>query len=446
MSTQPPESSAPMRSTTGDSPHEPPVRPWELELLISGAVTFALVQLPPVVSGWIQGALPRMDRAMTMVVVVVGMYGRMILYALIGGFAIHLAARAYWVGLIGLESVFPHGVRWEGTRYGPILRDAYARRVGRLQPAIDRTDRFCSIIFSAAFSLVMLFGFSVILLGVISGLALVISRVFLDGEHTLQIYTGMFAAFALLNVVVTLLDRRLGERIQPESRLGRFLSRAATVMYFASGMGLFGTVWMVLYSNLKRRVFFAGMYVGLFGLMMFTLITDLGGPLRTENYSFLPEGGARVISPEHYESLAPPGREPSIAPTIQSDVVVGPYVKLFIPYSPRRLHPVIPERCPGLRPATPSFSLVPPDTIPSAAQDSVVACLTRLQPARLDGRPLTVPFRLYRHPRTGLRGIIAYIPTAGLAPGEHVIQVNGVPRPQGDQAPPRPDYYIPFWR
>ena len=51
-SNQPPSSAVPRRSTTGDSPHEPPVRPWELELLISGAVTFALLQLPDELPGW----------------------------------------------------------------------------------------------------------------------------------------------------------------------------------------------------------------------------------------------------------------------------------------------------------------------------------------------------------------------------------------------------------
>jgi len=37
-------------------------------------------------------------------------------------------------------------------------------------------------------------------------------------------------------------------------------------------------------------------------------------------------------------------------PSIQSDVIRDPYVKLFIPYYPRRHNPVVEKRCPGVRP------------------------------------------------------------------------------------------------
>ena len=45
-------------------------------------------------------------------------YVKLILYTLISCFILHLCTRAYWVGLIGLETVFPHGVRWEDTPTG----------------------------------------------------------------------------------------------------------------------------------------------------------------------------------------------------------------------------------------------------------------------------------------------------------------------------------------
>jgi hypothetical protein len=43
------------------STHEPRSRPWELELLISGAVTFALLQLPGRVDGVFRTLEPQVD-------------------------------------------------------------------------------------------------------------------------------------------------------------------------------------------------------------------------------------------------------------------------------------------------------------------------------------------------------------------------------------------------
>jgi hypothetical protein len=36
-------------------------------------------------------------------------------YGLGGCFLVHLLTRAYWVGLIGLRTVFPSGINWDRT-------------------------------------------------------------------------------------------------------------------------------------------------------------------------------------------------------------------------------------------------------------------------------------------------------------------------------------------
>jgi hypothetical protein len=45
----------------------------------------------------------------------------------------------------------------------------------------------------------------------------------------------------------------------------------------------------------------------------------------------------------------------------------------------------------------------------------------------LDGRRITPDFRFGEAPETGIRGIVAYIPVAGLARGEHVLAVAALP-------------------
>ena len=113
---------APIITYPETSKHEPAVRPWELELLISGAVVFSLLQVPGVVDGLFAHVQVHLAERAHFGAFMLYTYVKLILYTLISCFILHLGTRAYWVGLIGLETVFPHGVRWEDTSYGPVVR------------------------------------------------------------------------------------------------------------------------------------------------------------------------------------------------------------------------------------------------------------------------------------------------------------------------------------
>jgi hypothetical protein len=416
------------RSTVGETPHEPPVRPWELELLISGAVIFALLQVPPRLDRWFDAVQPTMGKTLELVVFLVYYYGKLILYVLIGAFGLHLAARAYWVGLIGLESVFPDGVDWERAPVGPIVREVYQERIGPLQPMIDRTDRFCSVIFSAAFSLVMVFFYSILVVGISGSIGFLVSRIFFGGEHLAYGYFAVLITFSLLNAALRKLDQRMGERLGERTRAR--LKRVARVSYYATGMPFFGTVWLILISNLPRRAFYAAFYVLLFGLAGIFLVKDVmmrSGAVRTDGYALLPEQGSRSLAADHYESLWSADGGPVSVPSIQSDVITGRYLKLFIPYQPERIDPVLRERCPRLTEEGGALRMAAgrADTVSSARADSVLACWARIQPVRLNGRPLALSLRFYRHPVSGLRGVIAYLPADALPEGSRWTTSRG---------------------
>lgn len=170
---------------------------------------------------------------------------------------------------------------------------------------------------------------------------------------------------------------------------------------------------------------------------------------------YLPDAeGAFGIRPGFYESQRHPDDVYDRLPSIQSDVVRDPYLKLFIPYAPLRHGEAFAEQCPGVRPLSPGGvrmdAAEPPD---SAAVRAVLDCWTRLQPVALNGRPIHPEFRFYTHPDSGIRGILAYIPVAGLPRGENLLTVGVAPRAAEDEAtrrrlltarPPEP-YYIRFW-
>ncbi|HLM69593.1 MAG TPA: hypothetical protein VK358_18770, partial [Longimicrobium sp.] len=336
------------------SPHEPAVRPWELELLISGALVFSLLQAPGYVDAWFSGVRPHLGEQTHLGVFMLFMYVKLILYTLIACFVLHLSMRAYWVGLIGLESVFPAGVRWEDSTYGPVMTEVYREKMGRLQSKIDAADRFCSILFPLAFTVVMLFFFSVGIMLVGGGLAFGLSRLLWGGEHFSRVFMAIFGVALLVPLATWIADSRYGRRVQRGGRGHRLLRRASAASYYVNAMPIYGTTLMTLLTNMRKGARYPAMYALmalLFGVFMIKDVYIGRGVLLMGDHLYLPdEEGAFGVSPEFYESQRQAGDVYERLPSIQSDVVREPYLKLFIPYAPVRHGEVFAEECPGARP------------------------------------------------------------------------------------------------
>lgn len=449
---------APIVTYPETSKHEPAVRPWELELLISGAVVFSLLQVPGVVDGVFDRAQAHLGERAHFGVFMLYTYVKLILYTLISCFILHLCTRAYWVGLIGLETVFPHGVRWEDTTYGPVVTEVYKKKLGRLQPRIDAADRFCSILFPLAFTLVMVCAYSMVMLGVVTLLAFGISRLLLGGQYFAVISVAIFAVAMLIPVTAWALDRTYGARATPGSPMEKLIRRMALVAYYVNALPAYGTVFMTLFSNAKKGARYPLMYAlmaVLFGFFMLKDIFIARGVVLTSEHLYLPDApGEFGVGPSYYESQREPGGVYDRTPSIQSDVVRDPYVKLFIPYTPIRHGAAFAEQCRQVEPLSRAGVRMDAADPPQAAQvKAVLDCWMRLQPVTLNGAPVRPDFHFYTQPGTGLRGIIAYIPVAGLPPGQNVITVGVSPRPQSDErireavrgTNPTPPHYIRFW-
>lgn len=447
----------PLLGVTGDSIHEPKHRPWELELLISGAVVFALLQLPSEVTRLFESVDATLSPGMGMLAFLLYYYAKLILYTLISSFIVHLCARAYWVGLIGLEAVFPVGIRWEDKQYGPITRETYEERMPRLQTLIDRADRFCSVIFSFAFSIVFIFAYSIFIGGVASGIAWLISQAFFGGTHWVGITMALILPFSLMPFTLNVLDRTAGRKWAPESRKRRLLKRMLVMQYYMQIMPAYGPVFSTLFTNINKKAIYPVFLVLLMGLFGYFIVVDVmfrRGLVAADGYAFLPDvAGAAGVVPSSYENLTPRDDPFMNRPTIQADIIRDPYVKLFVPYLPRRHNPAMTERCPGVEPLggegvrLEEIAQPPAD---SAKMAAVLDCWARLQPVTLDGRVITPTFRFYTHPVTGVRGKIAYLPATPLASGEHRLTIAQTPRgtdtPELAAKRAANPYVILFWR
>jgi len=422
---------------------------WELELLISGAVLFALFQIPPVLNGFFARVEPHVTSTAMSVLLFAQLYMRAIVYALIASFVVHLVARAYWVGLVGLHSVFPKGVKWENFKSGPVGLEVYQERLVSLPQIISRTDNFCSVIFSFAFLLVLLFAFTVGLTTVYSLIAYGIAHAFFGGRNTDTIFLVLAALTALVPAITTLIDRRVGQRLSPRGR--RIVKRMIIFAYRGTAQGVISPIFVPLLTNVGRKKIMVIFYVSLFGILTFVIAERFArnDQLSFNSYDYFGPSSRFGVDYRFYESQRDPGDIYARTPSIQSDVITGSYVKLFIPYYPRRYNAAIAKSCPALHPLQARGLQIGSDTpVPDSAAIPVLECLGRIHGVTVDGAPRPdLEYRFYEHPGTGIKGVITYIPADSLTRGQHVITVKQVSAADASPTTPAPKpWVIPFWR
>lgn len=425
----------------------------ELELLISGAVLFALFRLSDAADEAFFARVVNLGGTLRMVAVIAFEYVKLILYSLIAAFVTHLAARAWWVGLIGIDAAFPQGPRWETLRYGPAMMEAYRRQVRPLRRSIVAADAFASIVFSTGMAFALMFAISVVGSTAIAAAAWLLAQAVptLDAETAFLVVAGVVVA-ALLSV--SLVDKLFGERLLGSPRRAGMLRRAANTVAAVSGVGIFGPVTFAISSHLpKRRVYtaFVGGILLVLGMFIVRDVLVGFGLLDLHSHRFLPgRPGAAGFDPDYYESYRKPHGFEWTLPSLPGEIVVGPYVRLFVPLSPDRVERAVRQRCPGVAPVRDAGLAAEPragaqTAEQAAAVESLRQCLAGTVVVELDGEPVPPASSIVGvHPTSGARGLLTYLPTAGLAPGQHRLVVRET-RLADDEREPRV-HHLPFWR
>ncbi|HEX4915096.1 MAG TPA: hypothetical protein VFV51_14110, partial [Vicinamibacterales bacterium] len=147
---------------------------------------------------------------------------------------------------------------------------------------------------------------------------------------------------------------------------------------------------------------------------------------------FNPDPPAASIDPRHYRDsgVARDGRRP----TIDSDVIAGPLIRLYLPYRPRRHNPMIAAACPDLAAAVAAGT--------AADNGAGASCVGNLYRVSLDGTALLTTYRFTRDAASDFVGVLAYLTTSGLQHGPHELTVDA---PGNDLTGPRELIKIPFY-
>ncbi|MEM6709627.1 MAG: hypothetical protein AAF648_12660 [Pseudomonadota bacterium] len=387
----------------------------EIELIISSLTIFALFSLP----GWVFSAVADVYTHQSTSLLIASNVGITLLagtcYTLGLCFVVHLMARAYWVGLIGLRSVFPEGIRWDRVpSLGPLSRRFYEERLPDLDSVIQSTDRLASSLFGVISMLTL----SVLWFGTLLVFVLTLGGVLGTrfGATNLGINLGsltLAAVVVVTPVLIYLLDTVLARRSarlrsSPVYRgLVRVLRRIAGIAY---PQRLVLPVQLTLQSNTRSGLFLVLLFAGVVAILSLGNLQLTAWQYFTvsDQFEFLDdaqlESGFRST---YYEDMASSMDRLRGWPRIDSFNQSGAFVRLFLPYLPVRDNLVLAAQC-GQRAAAPERT----------------ACLRSLWTVRVAGQSVSLAdFLRAERADLNMRGLVGLVPLTDLAPGLHRLEV-----------------------
>ena len=314
---------------------------WEPELLISGLAIYATIQIPGMLKSllWyyqynIQSGtgfideLPVMALSMFITAIIVVKYG----------FIFHFAVRAFWVGLVGLKSVFREGIKYKELKYSLRYRQQMKKNLGSSDAFLMANDRLASMIFSITFLIVlyllaigtMYFVFFILF----NGMKLFLAPETYDVYSQVLFYTfgGVFVLIGLLNSVLSMERFRENERAATmHLRLNTVMNRIA-LPFITKPIQYLMLTFM---SNLKTSTYytyFSVLMTSFFTIFFFTMLEVQGVSLFQPRDFYAERSPLGRVDSWFYESEN--NEEFVLNPTIQRpELSANEYITLFIPYS-----------------------------------------------------------------------------------------------------------------
>ncbi len=414
---------------------------WEIELLISGALVFSLLKLPNVLDAAILQILPSLQSELVVGLNLVSVYLRAALVTLAVAFVIHLILRAYWVALVGVNSVYPEGPRWERAKSGVHTRMQQQRNWVPLEVRIESFDNAASLVFAAGVGM----GVFMVSLSILAGSLLLLSTLlghYLVLSLSMQTWLIVLLSVALFPAFFAGgIDYFFGSRISPDGRLGRFIGVLLSMSEYFPGFRQFNAIAQTIGLNLPKRAPFS--------LLLFALMTSTFFISEMSNTRSIREPRMRIMSmqqnlplaskPEHYRDQRRGTQKFFAVPTIASRELGDSALELFVSLRADRHPAAFMKNCPELA------ALAHAQEATLDHDRAWLHCAAQVFTPTLDGVTLDASDLLYTvDAQSGLEGLLLRVPNSAFTSGKHVIGVQNIAN--ADKSPPLPPFQIVVFR
>jgi len=380
---------------------------WEAELLISTVAIFGTIQLFKLIDGATILAIDKLPPSQYIIGYWIVSLGLIAVSILTTMFITHFLLRAYWVGLVGLNSVFPdYGL--QDSAYSEIYTRKILSILPKLKKTISDVDELSSVIFSAAFFMLIINGY--MSLTVCAGLILFnllspyVSQYIL--LLPLLILGIMYLGLIIISVLANIKKFKQNEKIQHWYFLG---VKWSSLLMLGPLYKFLLQISMTFASNYKKKksLIVLTFTIAIFGFILadhqfeksnipYLLNHKLAFDATRTNSNFY------ANQSKEYVFL--------VAPQIDEDIVTTDILKLFIPifsYEKNWYN----ELC-GPK----------PEKVEERPQ-WYLDCYSSYHEVFLNGEKINAPFLKQERPETGQFGIIVYLDLVNAKRGNNIIKV-----------------------
>lgn len=412
---------------------------WQAELLISGLALYGTLQLPVFVY-WLTDTLinlfPSNYYLAGYAISFLYLFGIAMLTTF---FIIHFVLRAYWVGLIGLNSVYPDGYKIENNIYSSIYSKLLADKLPKIKDSIKDIDNMCSSMFSGAFAFLLMYGMMSISFSVILAIYM-LTKDFIP----FPVWVALGAIFTIIMLVVTIFGTMgKSEKFRNNEKLQKNFFRMSYLFGIIATPFVYKPINQILFttsSNSKSVSSNFKVAVPFFLIAMFLSTYHI--EKSNIGYMILKGNGENInlhentVYPNHYLDQYEVDQN-IFVPVIDSDIVEGPFVKLFVPIL--KNESFLQEEICGEHEKDKSLDK---DAQSIRRNQFRLDCYKKYISINVNGVSYPADFMKHRNPQGDRNGVLCYIPSSIFALGKNKIGVEKTKNKEGEIYD---KYTINFW-
>ncbi|MEL6625499.1 MAG: hypothetical protein AAFQ92_08245 [Bacteroidota bacterium] len=392
---------------------------WEAELIISGVAIYGSLaihgQIHYLVDWTIQN-LPGPYLASTYLLFFYLFVGAQVL---IMSFITHFFLRVLWVGMVGLYSVYPHGIK-RTPKYSESFNDKLLADFSDLGSFNQKLDQYCSLVFaigSGAFmSLTSIAISMVVVLLVVAGIHQIFPQIQVNTLFSIA-FTTIFVVFAFASILhlKALREKPFVERIHYP--LYKLMTRSVYGIFFRPA----NYIYLTFFTNSQQKKYF-----GFLALLMVIILAGTVFSVLNSNVIFLLKSDLmdNLASREDrvYMSMYEDQGDPEtmiLHAAIPSDIIETDYLRVFVPVMKRDAN-TIDASCPKV----PSDSTRSDKETRRLKRENSLNCLADYHVFQINGDTVQAVIKRYSHPYTQQDGLLAYISNEQFQRGENSLVIQ----------------------
>jgi hypothetical protein len=395
------------------------VQSWQAELVMSGLIVTGLFQLPDLFIRLVEPSIIQSGELEFTFLEIASMVFLMGIDVLVIIFGIHLLFRGIWIALLGLNSVYPHGInKGMGEKYWLKAKEKYPD----LTAYCTKLDADCSILFSSATAIIIILSSISIFILAFYKLSTYLMSVFpITSKHIVAVGVGIYFSFLVVNLLLWYLGKKYPDNKRIEKIVTLFGDAVGVIFslyIFQKPVGYINSIQM---SNSKSKY-------GFIIIMILSLLMGIvvGKQMRKSDAFYDFEGDKyftfnnqpHEILPFNYENLI--NKEAEIySPIIQSDVITDDFLKVFIPNIGRER-----ERM-NLK----EYSISERFKMKNAQREAIDKERFEVYKAfnRIyinDTLQANLTYQFYEHPQASERGLLVYVPSENFIKGRNILEIR----------------------